>query len=399
VVLRAERVKREEVGVLAGEWANRTFPPPESKFSDFLRLSVTDQGIGMSAESLQHLFKPFSQVDSGLSRQFEGTGLGLAMVKLLADLHGGSVAVESAVGKGSRFTVWIPMRMAAERAAIEPLTRTSREGQPLDRTALVVESNYRSAELIRLQLEAEGFAVLHAKSAGEAMAIARRETLTLITLDIMMPDVDGWTFLEQLKTIPSVANVPVIIVSILADPTKGFALGAAAVMQSPVSREELYDTLVNLGLSPLSGDGMIRVLIVDDDPKAVELIAVRIRGMASKIYRAYGGNDALEIATRELPDLIVLDLMMPGMDGFEVVAALNANPVTSAIPVVIVTASDVSAEDRKRLNGHVATVIGKAGFDSKRFLAEVRRAMERTVSPVVPPATPAALSDAVHAGA
>jgi CheY-like chemotaxis protein len=152
-------------------------------------------------------------------------------------------------------------------------------------------------------------------------------------------------------------------------------------MQSPVSRQELYDTLVGLGLSPLSGDGMIRVLVVDDDPKAVELIAVRIRGMASEVFRAYRGQDAVEIATRELPDLIVLDLVMPEMDGFQVVEALNANPATAGIPVVVVTASDPSPEERKRLNGFVTSVINKAGFDSKRFLAEVRRVMGAASAP------------------
>ena len=382
VVLRADVVARDDVGVLAGDWAQRTFPLAESEFSTFLRLSVSDEGMGMSPESLQHLFKPFSQVDSGLSRQFEGTGLGLAMVKLLADLHGGSVAVESAVGKGSRFTVWIPMRVAsdAENTAHPPLTLSPGEATPgTKRTALVVETNPRSAELIRLQLEAENFVVVHAQTASEAMAIAEREPLALITLDILMRDVDGWGFLEDLKRIPAVAAVPVIIVSILPDRARGLALGAAAVMQSPVSRQELFDTLVALGLAPKSGNGMIRVLVVDDDPKAVELIAVRIRGMASEVYRAYNGREAIEIATREIPDLIVLDLMMPQMDGFEVVETLNANAATAAIPVVIVTAADATAKERQRLQGVVRAVIGKAGFDSQRFMSEVRAAMDTAV--------------------
>ena len=166
-----------------------------------------------------------------------------------------------------------------------------------------------------------------------------------------------------------------MIISILADRTRGVALGAAAVMQSPVSRQELYDTLVELGLSPVSGDQSIRVLVVDDDPKSVELIAVRIRAMAREVLRAYGGREAIAIARRELPDLIVLDLVMPEVNGFDVVAALNADPATACIPVVVLTASTITAEDRSRLNGFVATVMGKAGFDSQRFLSEVRRAM------------------------
>ena len=377
VILRADRVARDDVGVLTSEWAGRAFPLAASDFSEFLRLSVTDNGIGISPSGLEQLFKPFSQVDSGLSRQFEGTGLGLAMVKLLVDLHGGVVAVESAVGTGSCFTVWIPMR-ALGTTEVTPLKLPVQEhaaGSRGARTALVVESNYRSAELIRVQLEAENFKVIHARSAEEAIIIAQRDPLALITLDIMMPDVDGWAFLEQLKRIPSLRTVPVVIISILADRTKGSALGAAAVMQSPVSRQELYDTLVVLGLSPVSGDRRIRVLVVDDDPKAVELIAVRIGGMASEIFRAFGGREAIEIAQRELPDLIVLDLMMPDVDGFDVVEALNAQPATANIPVVVVTASAVTVEERARLNGFVATVMGKSGFDGDLFISEVRRAM------------------------
>ena len=377
VIVQAERVPRAAVGAVTGRWARRTFPLAESNFSEFLRVSVTDDGIGMSPEGLEHLFKPFSQVDSSLARQFEGTGLGLAMVKLLADLHGGSVAVESAVGEGSRFTVWIPMRSAedSEPESAKPPAVARREAPEGARTALVVEGNYKSAELIRLQLEAERFRVIVASSAEAAMLVAEREPLSLITLDIMMPDVDGWLFLERLKESATLRDVPVVIISILADRTRGVALGAAAVMQSPVSRQELYDTLVELGLSPVSGNQTIRVLAVDDDPKSVELIAVRIRAMASEVLRAYGGREAIEIARRELPDLIVLDLVMPEVDGFDVVEALNADPATACIPVIVLTASTVTAEDRSRLNGFVATVMGKAGFDSQRFISEVRRAM------------------------
>jgi CheY-like chemotaxis protein len=203
----------------------------------------------------------------------------------------------------------------------------------------------------------------------------------LITLDIMMRDVDGWAFLEELKRLPAIAGVPIIIVSILADRTKGFALGAAAVMQSPVSRQELYDTLLALGLAPRSGSGKIRVLIVDDDPKAVEIVAVRLRGMASEFLRAYGGKEAVEIAFRELPDLIVLDLMMPEMDGFEVVEALNADARTAGIPIVIVTASTAAPAELERLKGVVKAVIGKAGFDSSAFMAEVRAAVAPGLTP------------------
>ena len=197
----------------------------------------------------------------------------------------------------------------------------------------------------------------------------------MITLDIMMPGIDGWKFLRQLKKIPALRLVPVVIISILADRTKGFALGAAAVMQSPVTRKELTASLAELGLSPVEGDRSIKVLVVDDDPEAVELIALRMRGLAKVVLRAYNGGDAIDIARRELPDLIVLDLMMPGINGFEVVEALNESESTCHIPVMIVTAGEVSADDRARLNGSVSSLLGKSGLDERRFLGEVRRAM------------------------
>jgi PAS domain S-box-containing protein len=382
VTLRAQRVPAADVGNLDGVWPSRVLPFGATTFPEYLRLSVTDDGIGIAPQGLEQLFKPFSQVDSGLARQFEGTGLGLAMVKLLTDLHGGAVAVDSGVGEGSRFTVWIPMRPKdyVEQAAPEaapPEPRVEIPSASRTRTALVVESNRRSAELIRVQLEAEDFKVLLAASADEAMAIAERESLALITLDIMMPDVDGWAFLEKLKRVPALLNVPVVIISILADRTRGFSLGAAAVMQSPISRQELYDTLLSLGLSSVSGENMLKVLVVDDDPKAVELVAVRIRGMASEVLRAYGGREAIEVARREIPDLIVLDLMMPEVNGFDVVDALSADPRTAGIPIVVVTASQITDEERSQLSLGVASVGGKAGFDGKRFLTEVRRAMGR----------------------
>jgi CheY-like chemotaxis protein len=189
--------------------------------------------------------------------------------------------------------------------------------------------------------------------------------------------VDGWAFLKRLKAIPAMRLVPVVIISILADRTKGFALGAAAVLQSPVSRQELSDCLVGLGLSPISGGRSVKVLIVDDDPEAVELIAVRIGGLANTVLRAYGGREAIDMAQRELPDLIVLDLIMPKVNGFEVVNALSENSATAGIPIVVVTASEISEADRGRLNGFVSAIMDKAAFDGKRFLGEVRRAMAR----------------------
>jgi CheY-like chemotaxis protein len=287
------------------------------------------------------------------------------------------VAVESAVGKGSCFTIWLPLR------GPEAGTLTSPGGPAVTavdlpvgaRTALVVEDDYKAAELIRVQLEAEGFRVLHATSAEAALELAAKHPLSLITLDINLPDMDGWELLGRLKQLPELRRIPVVIISVVSDRNKGFALGATAVMQKPVSRQELYETLVDLGLFPVSRGRSSTVLIVDDDPKAVDLIAVRIVGLARTVLRAFGGREAIEIARRELPDLIVLDLMMPDVNGFDVVDALNEQADTTRIPILVVTAKQVTAEDRAKLSGSVTTIMEKADFDRERFTAEVRRAM------------------------
>jgi len=377
VTLAATRVPRAEVGDVSESSMGRNFPLVDSEFKEFLKITVTDDGIGISPDGLESLYKPFSQIDSGLARKFEGTGLGLAMVKLLADLHGGTVAVESEVGKGSRFTVWLPFRPseAGILTPTKPIAAVAADMVPGALTALVVEDDYKSADLIRVQLEAEGFMVLHAATAEAAIVLATRQPLALITLDIMLPNMDGWDFLSHIKQTPSLKHIPVVIISIVADPARGFALGAAAVMQKPISRQELYEALVGLGLFPLAQGDSLKVLVVDDDPKAVELIAVRILGLASTVLRAYGGREAIDAARRELPDLIVLDLMMPEISGFDVVAALHENPETARIPVLVVTAKHITAEDRSRLNGYVLSIMEKANFDRDRFIAEVRRAM------------------------
>ena len=299
------------------------------------------------------------------------------MVKLLAELHGGSVAVESAVGEGSSFAVWLPLR-GTEAKEVTPARALAIPGfAALEgaRTALVVEDDFKSADLIRVQLEAEGFKVLHAATAEDALVLAVQQPLSLITLDIFLPNMDGWEFLGRIKQLPELSLVPVVIISIVADRNRGFALGAAAVMQKPISREELYESLVDLGLFPVSQGGSLKVLVVDDDPKAVELIAVRILGLASTVLRAYGGQEAIDTARRELPDLIVLDLMMPDVTGFDVVEALRLNPATAGIPILVVTAKRITPEDRAKLNGYVAQIMEKAEFNRDRFMAEVRRAM------------------------
>jgi PAS domain S-box-containing protein len=378
VSLRASHVLRAEVGALSGSRIGRAFPLVDNGFEEFLEISVTDNGIGISPEGLEALFKPFSQIDSGLSRKYQGTGLGLAMIKLLAELHGGTLAVESKVGEGSRFTVWLPLRGDENKktgSMDEVEVAVPIEVLPGDRIALVIEDDFKSAELIRVHLEAEGFKVLHALSAETALIFAQQHTISLITLDIMLPHMDGWELLARLKQMPALKNIPIVIVSIVADRNKGFALGAAAVIQKPISRQELCDSLTALHLIPVAPGSTLRMLVIDDDPAALDLIELYLDGLAGTLLRAYGGREAIEIARRELPDLIVLDLLMPEVNGFDVVKALHDDPATSRIPILVVTAKHITAADRDELNGYVSTIMEKTDFDAGHFALEIRRAM------------------------
>jgi signal transduction histidine kinase/DNA-binding response OmpR family regulator len=379
VVLRARRVPRGSVGTLSGAWPVRSFPLADSEYGEFLEISVSDSGIGISQENLARLFQAFSQIDSSLARKFEGTGLGLAMVKQLSELHGGTVAVASAEGAGACFAAWLPIRTSVQ--AETPLNRATGAAaagtEPKERVALVVEDDDMAAKLVRVLLEAEGFKVVWAASAEEALVLARRQTLSLITLDIGLPGIDGWEFLNRIRKSDTLAHVPVVIVSGLEASDMVLTDGAAAVLQKPVSRAQLKTSLANLGLHPVH-ERTHTVLVVDDDPKAVELIAAFLPAPAYAVVRAYGGSEAITLAQRLRPDLILLDLMMPHVSGFDVVEALQRNANTARIPILVVTAKQITTQDRAVLNGDPANVIHiveKAGFNNVRFIAEVRRAL------------------------
>jgi DNA-binding response OmpR family regulator len=322
------------------------------------------------------LFQAFSQIDSSLARKFEGTGLGLAMVKQMAELLGGTVAVASQEGEGARFTAWLPLRTL--RAA-DASGSQSHQPDPADvaaRVALVIEDDEGSADLVRLLLEAEGFAVLHASTAEIGLATAAEQPLDLITLDVRLPGIDGWECLARLRADTRLAHVPVVIISGMGDSETAMALGASAILQKPISRAELQVSLANLGLHEAL-DRTRTVLVVDDDPKAVELIAALLPAPAYAIVRAYGGSEAIILAQRLRPDLILLDLMMTHVNGFDVVEALQRHSETARIPILVVTAKDISAEDRNLLNASdkVIRIIEKAGFNRQGFMAEVRRAL------------------------
>ncbi|MBC7493278.1 MAG: response regulator, partial [Novosphingobium sp.] len=341
---------------------------------------VSDAGIGISRENMARLFQAFSQIDSSLARKFAGTGLGLAMVKQLAELHAGTVAVSSAEGQGACFAVWLPLLATPPLAHV--MATTNGNAHPAaairrERMALVVEDNDKAADLVRLLLEAEGFTVLHAASAEAALVMAPMQTLSLVTLDLELPGMDGWEFLLKMRESADLAHLPVVIIAGVADSNVALSRGAVAAMQKPISRADLKATLASLGLQP--GASLTRtVLVVDDDPKAVDVIAAFLPTPAYAVLRAYGGEDAIALAQRVKPDIILLDLTMPETSGIDVVEALYRNPDTADIPIVVVTASPISVEHRAALDsypGKALRVIEKHEFGHDRFVDEVRRAL------------------------
>lgn len=240
--------------------------------------------------------------------------------------------------------------------------------------ALVVEDDDMAAELIRAQLAAEGIEVLRARSAEEALQLAAEHRPDLFTIDILLPGMDGWELLSRLKQDGRLADVPVVIISIVADSNKGLSLGATNVLQKPYSRRELEQALAVLDFTRADG-APPTVLVVDDDPLSVELFAAHLVHANYRVLRAGGGAEGLALARTEHPDLIVLDLMMPEMSGFEVVERLKEDPATAATPILIVTAKTLTAKDRETLNGQVLRIMEKAEFNHGRFIGEVRRAL------------------------
>ncbi|WP_280152545.1 response regulator [Piscinibacter sp. XHJ-5] len=346
---------------------------PENTFTTFVEITITDTGIGIGADDARKLFAPFTQIANQLTRRSEGTGLGLAMVKRLAELHGGTVAVTSEPGRGSCFTVWLPWR-ETELPAARGTPAASRAHTGDGPLALVVEDDDEAATLMRLQLEAEGFRVRIARSAEAALQWTGELMPDVISVDIQLPGIDGWELIERLQRVPAWAQIPVVVVSVMPDHRRGFSLGASLVLQKPVVRDALSRGLARLGLVP-SSERDVTVLVIDDDPAAVELLAVHLRQTGHTVLRALSGAEGIELARRYRPDLIALDLEMPGVNGFDVVDTLSAHPATANIPVVIVTAQQLTPEMRRRLNGHIHEIVDKAGFNGGRFMGEVKRAL------------------------
>jgi signal transduction histidine kinase/CheY-like chemotaxis protein len=339
---------------------------------NWVEFVVSDTGIGMRADQLTRIFDEFSQADSSTARRYGGTGLGLAITRELCRLMGGTVTATSEPGKGSTFAVRLPARMAAERLLERPadeLPAASSRGN----CVLVVDDDATSRELIADHLKQAGYDVVTAAGGLEALKKAKEARPIAITLDVMMPDLDGWSVLAALRHDADLADVPVIMATILDERRHGMALGAAGYVTKPIERDRLLKLIGRFRQSVRRA----RILVVEDDEIQRERIRSWLEPHEWTISEAENGRVALARLSAEQPDLILLDLMMPDMDGFQLVAALQDEPSWRDIPVIIVTARDLTAADRERLNSAVQGIQLKDGFVPAQLVDRLRQLVNR----------------------
>ena len=352
--------KQGEVTLLARKLVNE---------GHWIEFAVSDTGIGMTPEQQAKLFEEFTQADSSTARQYGGTGLGLAITRKLARMMGGDVTLTSEAGKGSTFTVRLPANTDVPAGA--PISSDRGRSTRAD-CVLVIDDDATARELISDHLKAGGFSVVTAAGGVEGIKLAKELQPTAITLDVMMPDLDGWSVLAALRQNPELADIPVIMVSIVDDKRRGIALGAAGYLTKPIDRERLH-RLVRRFQAPTRAT---RVLMVEDDASQRERMLGWLERPQWIVREAANGQEALDLLREEKPDVILLDLMMPEMDGFEVVAALQGDKDWRDIPVIVITSLDLDAKDRARLNSGVQSVLVKEKFRPEDLVEHIRRLVQ-----------------------
>jgi len=357
---------------------------------EWIVFRVTDTGIGLSPEQIVKLFQDFTQADASTTRKFGGTGLGLVLTRRFCQMMGGDVTVRSVSGEGSVFTIKLPAAVnevkpetAAESAdaVIASLHEWGGDGaEPMPSAGscvLVIDDDSTQRDLIRRFLKKEGFNVYTAARGEEGLRLARQLRPVAITLDVMMPGMDGWSVLLALKADRELRDIPVIMLTMVDDPDRGFALGAADIATKPVDRARLSEILRKYTCP----HPPCPVLLVEDDATTRELTRAILEKEGWKVSEAENGLVALECMERERPRLIVLDLMMPEMDGFEFAARVRQRLEWRLIPIVVLTAYDLSLEDRRRLNGYVETVLQKVGDSRDALLHQLREFLDDYTAP------------------
>ncbi len=351
---------------------------------DNIVFTVADSGIGLTQEQIGRLFQEFVQADASTTRKYGGTGLGLAISKRLATTLGGDIGVESVPGEGTTFTVRLPARSASigsdsevgERPTLVPKEippAPAVEETGAAKTVLVVDDDATARDVMRRFLAKEGFDVVTARDGEECLRLARDVHPAVILLDVLMPGLDGWDVLRELKADPALSHIPVTMITIMDEQSKGFSLGASDYMTKPIDRGRLRSLLQKYRTNAVEQN----VLVIDDESDTRDMLRRVLEAEGWQVTDAENGRIGLEKVTEIRPNLILLDLMMPEMDGFQFLAELRKNPDLSAIPVVVVTAADLSNEDRAQLSGGVEHILEKAAHSRDDLLAEIRKLAER----------------------
>ena len=331
-------------------------------------IEVKDTGIGIDPRDHEVIFDEFSQLDSSQSRQYEGTGLGLSLTKKLVEMHDGRIWMESeGLGLGSKLTFTIPhigIEQFHKGTPIHELQGTSKKKN--GKTILVVEDNPQAAQLICIYLTEAGYNTVVINDGEEVIRKAREIKPFAVTLDIMLPKKDGWQVMQELKSFDDTRDIPVIIVSIIDDQSLGFSMGAVGYLVKPLDKDQLLNILDKIELASKQKP---KVLIIDDNAEDARLIESILISENLDVLKAYDGIDGIKQVVDKKPDLIILDLLMPGMSGFDVVMSLQENPEASGIPIIISTMKELTSEDRERLNSKVKSIVQK-GEDAIAHLLE-----------------------------
>jgi PAS domain S-box-containing protein len=343
---------------------------------EWLELGVADSGIGIAEDKLDAVFEEFSQADDSTTRDYGGTGLGLPISRRFCQMMGGDIKVTSELGRGTTFTIEIPSRVDTEEApagAAQPQRPEAKEVASGVRPILVVDDDPNSRELLQRTLESEGFPVVTAATGEEGLELARKLKPSLMTLDVLMPAMDGWSVLQEVKADPELKDTPVMMISIAGDKDLGYTLGAVECLTKPVDRDQLRQLAVQYAVE--SGSG--RALVVDDDEGIRSLFQRSLEEDGWIVDEAENGAVALDLAEKNRPDLVLLDLMMPVMDGFEFVMHYRQIDGCAGTPIIVVTAKDLDQKDRDRLQGGVERIVEKGALTRQELLKQVRELMSQ----------------------
>jgi signal transduction histidine kinase/DNA-binding response OmpR family regulator len=338
-----------------------------------VEISVSDTGIGISEADQKNIFKEFHQVDPGPGRKHEGTGLGLALTKRFAMLHGGDLRVQSRPNEGSVFTLTLPLHPLAPARVSAVDEAALLAGRSSGAMVLVVEDDPPAAELLTRQLASAGYRTTVVRTGTEALAKARELRPSAITLDIILPDIDGWEVMTKLKSDPRTSAIPVIVVSIVDNPELGVALGAVDYFVKPLDAKELIRRLHQFDFKRSLGKEDVNVLVVDDENANREWLTRVLEPAGFNVLSASGGREAIQLAKSRAPDLVLLDLMMPEVTGFDVVEALRSNEATQETPIMILTAMNLTEAEKEHLRGRVSSILTRGSVGASDIVSMLKR--------------------------